>query len=81
MGFDSIYAHSPKSGADAPIYFVDVISKYLYDDGMTPQVQRWLDMADYDLDVAAFCFTHGVYIYCVFFCHQALEKLLKAIIM
>ena len=38
-------------------------------------------MADYDLDVAGLCFRQEVYVYCVFFCHLALEKLLKAIVL
>ena len=38
-------------------------------------------MADYDLDFAGLCFRQEVYVYCVFFCHLALEKLLKAIVL
>jgi HEPN domain-containing protein len=48
---------------------------------MSPEAQRWLGMGDYDLGVARLCFDNGIYVYCGFFCHLALEKLLKAIVL
>jgi len=48
---------------------------------MTPQekVEHWLDIAEYDLETARAMQTSGRYLYTVFTCQQALEKLLKAI--
>jgi HEPN domain-containing protein len=42
------------------------------------QVKNWLDSALYDLETAEQMHTTGRYIYTVFFCHLALEKILKA---
>lgn len=41
---------------------------------------RWATQADYDLSVAELLYQHEVYRYCIFFCHLALEKLLKALV-
>ena len=48
---------------------------------MTPQekVEHWLDIAEYDLETAEAMQNSGRYLYTVFMCQQALEKLLKAI--
>ena len=41
-------------------------------------VQNWLDSARYDLGTAEHMHETGRYIYTVFFCHLAIEKVLKA---
>lgn len=48
---------------------------------MTPEekIEYWLDIAEYDLETAAAMQNSGRYLYTVFMCQQALEKLLKAI--
>lgn len=48
---------------------------------MSPEekVEHWLDIAEYDLETAAAMQNSGRYLYTVFMCQQALEKLLKAI--
>lgn len=48
---------------------------------MTPQekVEHWLDIAHYDLDTAEAMQNSDRYLYTVFMCQQAVEKLLKAI--
>ena len=43
--------------------------------------ELWLAQADYDLSVAQLLYQQEVYRYCVFFCHLALEKALKAMLM
>lgn len=45
---------------------------------MRKEVQNWLDSARYDLETARHLFRAGRYIYTVFMCHLALEKVLKA---
>ena len=45
---------------------------------MTPQVKNWLDSACYDLETAEHMNKSGRYIYTIFLCHLALEKVLKA---
>lgn len=45
---------------------------------MNKEVKNWLDSAEYDLETAGHLFTAGRYIYTIFMCHLALEKLLKA---
>ena len=45
---------------------------------MRKEVQNWLDSARYDLETAGHLFRAGRYIYTVFMCHLALEKVLKA---
>lgn len=45
---------------------------------MNPQVKNWLDTALYDLETAEQMYATGRYIYTVFLCHLALEKILKA---
>lgn len=43
------------------------------------KVEYWLDIADYDLETAKSMLTSGRYLYVVFMCQQAIEKLLKAL--
>jgi HEPN domain-containing protein len=45
---------------------------------MKKGVKNWLDSAQYDLETAEHMFKTGRYIYTVFMCHLALEKVLKA---
>lgn len=45
---------------------------------MNRQVKNWLDSASYDLETAQQMYESGRYIYAIFFCHLALEKILKA---
>jgi HEPN domain-containing protein len=48
---------------------------------MTPEekIEYWLDIAEYDMETAIAMQQSGRYLYTVFMCQQALEKLLKAI--
>jgi HEPN domain-containing protein len=45
---------------------------------MKKEVKNWLDSASYDFETAEHMFKAGRYIYTVFMCHLALEKVLKA---
>ncbi len=45
---------------------------------MKNEIKNWLDSAVYDLETAEQMFKTGRYIYTVFMCHLALEKVLKA---
>ena len=45
---------------------------------MKKEVKNWLDSAQYDLKTSEHMFNTGMYIYTVFMCHLALEKMLKA---
>ena len=47
---------------------------------MADASERWQAQAEYDLSVAELLYRQSVYRYCVFFCHLALEKQLKAIL-
>jgi HEPN domain-containing protein len=42
------------------------------------EVENWLNSAQYDLETAEHMFKAGRYIYTVFMCHLALEKVMKA---
>lgn len=42
-------------------------------------IQYWIDISEYDLDVAGGMLEKGYYIYVGFMCHQSIEKMLKAI--
>ena len=42
-------------------------------------LKEWWLQADYDYETAEVLFNTGRYIYCVFFCHLAVEKVLKGI--
>jgi HEPN domain-containing protein len=43
-----------------------------------PDIQNWIDSAEYDLETARHMLKTGRYLYVVFMCHLALEKTLKA---
>ena len=45
---------------------------------MRRETKNWLDSAQYDLETAEHMLTTGRYIYTIFMCHLALEKVLKA---
>ena len=47
---------------------------------MADASERWQAQAEYDLSVAELLYRQSVYRYCVFFCHLALEKQLKAML-
>ena len=47
---------------------------------MNDNVKYWIDLADYDFDVAKAMLETKKYLYVGFMCHQAIEKALKAII-
>lgn len=42
------------------------------------QVDYWIKLSEYDLEVAEAVFEKGYYLHCGFMCHQSVEKLLKA---
>lgn len=46
--------------------------------GIKKEVKNWIDSALYDLETAEHMFSVGRYIYTIFMCHLAIEKLLKA---
>lgn len=45
---------------------------------MKKEVKNWLDSATYDLESAEHMFNAGRYVYTIFLCQLALEKILKA---
>jgi HEPN domain-containing protein len=45
---------------------------------MRADTKNWISMADYDLETAQHMLATGRYLYVVFMCHLALEKMLKA---
>ena len=45
---------------------------------MKKAVKNWVDSAKYDLETAEHLFNSGRYIYTIFMCHLAIEKVLKA---
>ena len=45
---------------------------------MKREIKNWLDSAQYDLDTAEHLFNTERYVYTIFMCHLALEKILKA---
>ena len=47
---------------------------------MSTAVQSWVEQARYDLDTARAMLQSGRYLYVLFCCRQAVEKMLKAII-
>ena len=47
---------------------------------MKESVKYWIEMADYDIDVAKAMLQTGKYLYVGFMCHQTIEKALKAMI-
>lgn len=42
-------------------------------------IQYWMDISEYDLQVAKSLLEKGHYLYVGFMCHQAVEKMLKAL--
>ena len=46
---------------------------------MTKSVKYWLDLSDYDLATAEAMLLTKRYLYVGFMCHQAIEKILKAL--
>ena len=44
---------------------------------MRKDTQNWIDLAEYDLETARHMLSTGRYLYVIFLCHLALEKLLK----
>ncbi len=46
---------------------------------MDKQIQEWIEISDYDLQTADAMFNARRYLYVVFMCQQAIEKILKAI--
>ncbi|KXG77506.1 hypothetical protein AN618_10580 [Fervidicola ferrireducens] len=47
---------------------------------MRQEVLDWLESSEYDFETAKAMFKAGRYNYCIFMCHQAVEKLLKALV-
>ncbi|MFH1876353.1 MAG: HEPN domain-containing protein [Candidatus Omnitrophota bacterium] len=47
---------------------------------MKEETKNWLEMVEYDLATAQEMFKAGRYVYVIFMCHLATEKVLKAII-
>lgn len=47
---------------------------------MKKATQNWLDSARYDLRTAQTLYVSGRYLYVVFMCHLAIEKMLKAVV-
>ncbi len=45
---------------------------------MRDDTRNWIACSDYDLETARHMFETGRYVYVIFMCHLALEKLLKA---
>lgn len=45
---------------------------------ISEKVEYWLDIADYDIQTARSLHHSGRYLYTVFLCQQAIEKILKA---
>jgi len=45
---------------------------------MRRDTQNWIALSDYDLETARHMLTTGRYLYVVFMCHLAIEKMLKA---
>lgn len=45
---------------------------------MNKEVKNWLEMVDYDIATARQMFKTGRYVYVIFMCHLAIEKMFKA---
>lgn len=45
---------------------------------MRPDTENWVSLSDYDLETARHMLAAGRFLYVVFMCHLALEKMLKA---
>jgi HEPN domain-containing protein len=46
---------------------------------VSEKIEYWVDIADYDMKTARALHKSGRYLYTVFMCQQAIEKILKAI--
>lgn len=46
---------------------------------ISEKIEYWLDIADYDMKTAKSMHDSGRYLYTVFICQQAMEKLLKSL--
>ena len=46
---------------------------------MEKSTEQWLRQSDYDMDTAEYLFQGGRYLYAVFMCHLAVEKVLKGL--
>lgn len=47
---------------------------------MRPEVKDWTESSEYDFETAKAMLKAKRYNYCIFMCHQSVEKLLKALI-
>ena len=47
---------------------------------MNQDVKYWVDLSKYDIDTAKAMMTSGRYLYVLFTCQQAVEKMLKALV-
>jgi HEPN domain-containing protein len=47
---------------------------------MRKDTQNWIELAEYDLETARHMLETGRYLYVIFLCHLALEKMLKALV-
>lgn len=45
---------------------------------LSEKIEYWMDIADYDINTARAMHKNGRYLYTVFMCQQAVEKILKA---
>lgn len=45
---------------------------------LSPDSANWIESAEYDLETARHMLSSGRYLYVVFMCHLAIEKILKA---
>ncbi|MBA4349029.1 MAG: hypothetical protein C0415_03450 [Thermodesulfovibrio sp.] len=46
---------------------------------ISEKIEYWVDIADYDIKTASSLHKSGRYLYTVFMCQQAIEKILKAV--
>ena len=63
-----------------PFFAVASASVKAYDTFMDDVSRQWAERAQYDLDTADVMFKAGRYLYVLFCCQQAVEKVLKALI-
>lgn len=47
---------------------------------MKPDIKYWIDLSKYDIDTAKAMLESGRYVYVLFTCQQAVEKMLKALV-
>ncbi|MBD3298520.1 MAG: HEPN domain-containing protein [candidate division Zixibacteria bacterium] len=73
--------HQPGVSATPKITYIRLVVQMTGDaPTMVPTYQQWVEKAQYDLGTAQAMLDTGRYIYVLFFCQQAVEKMLKAII-